>query len=462
MNKKLIAAAVAGVALAPTLAWAQATVPSPIPTPAQVRAQDYGVSAETNVVVYGILNGALQIDQSTGATSTPDTTAANNLNTLIKAPGPNPANAPSRSRVQSYSSRLGFRGTEDLGNGTKAVFQIENQINTDGTGGGSLLGSREVKVGLAGPYGEIDYGQWLSPYALATIYEDDSILSMASIHNILGSTGFGVGPAGIGSVSAFLPGAYVGRLPNSVIYQSPTMAGFDARLQYMVDETKTNSNAAVLNNPWIFSGSVAYNGHGWRISYSYQNSKDEIDLGAAQTQGTNVGYPTLATNFALPQSTVGALINGAHSTDTANKISVSYSFNLFNGSARLGAIYEALKFDATGLGTVGANEFIYKRNAYVLIAAYRAGQHAYLITYAAAQDGSCQVTGINCSAQDLGARQIAGTYSYALSKRTFLNLIAMRLHNKRAASYNIYNGTGLVAGAGASPAGGMLQIMHLF
>jgi predicted porin len=463
MNKKLIVAAVAGTLLAPAFALAQATSSSPIPTPAQERARETAISSQTNVVVYGIINGALQFDKDTGATSTADTTPANNLNTLIKAPGPNPVNQGTRQRIQSYSSRIGFRGSEDLGNGLKAVFQIENQVNTDGTSGGSLLGSREVKVGLAGAWGEINYGQWLTPYALASIYEDDSILSMGSIHNILGSTGFGIGPAGLGSVSAFLPGAYVGRLPNSVIYQSPTMMGFDVRLQYMADETKTASNAAVQSDPRIWSGSIAYNGRGWRISYSYQNAKDQIDLGVAQTQGTNVGYPTLVNNIALSPAIVGATVNGAHSTDTASKVAVSYTFSdgMLSG-LRLGAIYESLKFDATGLGTVGANEFQYKRNAYVLIAGYRVKQHAWLVTYAAAQDGSCSVTGINCSASGMGAHQIAVTYSLALSRRTFLNVVGMKLQNKRAAAYNIYNGTGLAAGPGASPQGMMFQIMHLF
>src|SRR5271165_1400805 len=163
MNKKLIAAAVAGICLAPAWALAQSTSSSPIPTPTQERARETNESSQTNVVVYGIINGALQVDQNTGATATPDTTAANNLNTLIKAPGPNPMNGQERTRIQSYSSRIGFRGSEDLGNGMKAVFQIENQVNTDGTSSagftpGTALGLREIKVGIAGSFGEIDYG----------------------------------------------------------------------------------------------------------------------------------------------------------------------------------------------------------------------------------------------------------------------------------------------------------------
>ena len=445
MNKKLIAAAVASAVLVPTWALAQ----SAIPTPAQERARE---TATSTAAVYGIINGAFQVDQATGATA--DTAP---LNTLIKAPGLSPVNAPSRQRIQSYSSRIGFKGVEDLGNDLKLVFQIESQVNTDGTSGGSLIGAREVKVGFQTKYGELTYGQWLTPYALASIYEDDIILSMGSIHNILGSHGFGAGAVGIGGVSAFLPGAYVGRLPNSVIWQSANWNGFDIRGQYMANETKSATSAAAATNPWIYSSSVAYNGAGFRVSYSYQRSKDQIALG--QQQGLNTGYITAATNFAL-SATHGAVAGtpGLHSSDTASKLSASYTW----GGLRVGAIYEQTKFGASGLGAAGLNSFDYKRNAYVLLGVYRTGQHGFTVTFSKATDGTCGGTGLACSAQDLGAQQWAGSYTYALSKRTFLTAVAMRLQNKRAASYTIYNGTGLAAGAGADPQGVMVQIMHLF
>ena len=59
-------------------------------------------------------------------------------------------------------SRIGFRGTEDLGNGLKAVFTLEQGINIDdGTGLGGA--SRQALVGLAGGFGAVTLGRQYAP-----------------------------------------------------------------------------------------------------------------------------------------------------------------------------------------------------------------------------------------------------------------------------------------------------------
>ena len=59
-------------------------------------------------------------------------------------------------------SRIGFRGTEDLGNGLKAVFTLEQGISIDtGTGMGSQ--SRQSFVGLAGAFGVVTLGRQYAP-----------------------------------------------------------------------------------------------------------------------------------------------------------------------------------------------------------------------------------------------------------------------------------------------------------
>src|ERR1700675_3301816 len=109
MNKKLLAIAIAGVVAAP-LAQAQTA----------------------NVTLYGRLNMdaevILQAKQDTAVT---------------------PSQGPLKQniyRVSSNSSRLGVRGTESLGGGLNAIFQIENSVNA-GSGGG-VTSSRETFAGL--------------------------------------------------------------------------------------------------------------------------------------------------------------------------------------------------------------------------------------------------------------------------------------------------------------------------
>jgi predicted porin len=63
-------------------------------------------------------------------------------------------------------SRLGFKGKEDLGDGTSAFFVLENGVNMDtGTAGqGGRLFGRQALVGLAGAAGSVSLGRQYAPY----------------------------------------------------------------------------------------------------------------------------------------------------------------------------------------------------------------------------------------------------------------------------------------------------------
>ncbi|MGI4848214.1 MAG: porin, partial [Janthinobacterium lividum] len=63
------------------------------------------------------------------------------------------------------NSRFGFRGTEDLGGGLKALFKLEGGFNSD-TGTASSAGSlfnRKAYVGVGSSYGELTLGRQNTP-----------------------------------------------------------------------------------------------------------------------------------------------------------------------------------------------------------------------------------------------------------------------------------------------------------
>ncbi len=126
-------------------------------------------------------------------------------------------------------SRLGFKGTEDLGGGLSASFQIENGFNAD-TGAaaqGGLLFGRQAWVGLNGGFGSVKLGRQYTPIFLAL----DSI------------DPFGTGLTGGGSgITSLFNGGGV-RMNNTVNY-SISVGGFSGQAAYGLGEVAGNNSAS--------------------------------------------------------------------------------------------------------------------------------------------------------------------------------------------------------------------------
>jgi predicted porin len=69
----------------------------------------------------------------------------------------------------SKANRIGFKGTEDLGNGLKAIFVLENGLVGDTTGNGIFSGAnRQSYAGLSGGFGTVAFGRQYSPQHVFT------------------------------------------------------------------------------------------------------------------------------------------------------------------------------------------------------------------------------------------------------------------------------------------------------
>ena len=69
-------------------------------------------------------------------------------------------------QVNNHASRLGFKGSEDLGNGLSATFKLEYSVNPD-AGSGSGIGRRNQYIGLKGGFGEIRVGRHDTPLKMS-------------------------------------------------------------------------------------------------------------------------------------------------------------------------------------------------------------------------------------------------------------------------------------------------------
>ena len=122
----------------------------------------------------------------------------------------------------SSSSRWGIKGSEDLGNGYSVSFDLQSGINSDdGTLGqdGRLFG-RETRLTVAGPFGELSFGRMGSLTSAAGTY--DIFMGNADVYDGGWSTA-------IGTSNFFYDHA---RCDNMVTYATPSFAGFKGYAQY--------------------------------------------------------------------------------------------------------------------------------------------------------------------------------------------------------------------------------------
>ncbi|WLI90313.1 porin [Massilia sp. R2A-15] len=139
------------------------------------------------------------------------------------------------------ANKLGFRGTEDLGNGLKALFQIEMRYEPDtGTveSGSRPLFQGQTRVGLQGDFGMLRIGRGVTAV-------QDAKDAFDPFNGISGTPGFkgDVEVAGYTSQPLDPAGSSNDRFNNAVWYNSPVMGGF--ALNVTAGTKEANGGAAI-------------------------------------------------------------------------------------------------------------------------------------------------------------------------------------------------------------------------
>jgi predicted porin len=178
------------------------------------------------------------------------------------------------------TSRLGFRGTEDLGGGMSASFWLEAQLMIDdGTGaatsmnnvtttGGSsgLVFNRRSTVSLSGGWGELRLGRDYTPqFWNLTVFDP-------------------YGTVGVGTTATLQPG-FTGttsvRASNSIGYFLPgNLGGFYGQAQYYMGENA--QNGAVTED----------DGNGYGVRLGFANGPFNVAIALSRTDLTTGGFET--------------------------------------------------------------------------------------------------------------------------------------------------------------------------
>ena len=163
------------------------------------------------------------------------------------------------------TSWFGFKGTEDLGGGLKAHFNLTSYMRADtGTPGrftNDPFFSRDANVSLSGGFGTVQLGRGLAPNFLPTILSnplgDSFTFAPLVLHanvplfpNANNTTGWGVGAKALGRTTPADTG-----WSNEIIYSTPSIGGLKANVHYQFGEQAgNNSKKNVGLNALYFGG----------------------------------------------------------------------------------------------------------------------------------------------------------------------------------------------------------------
>ena len=127
---------------------------------------------------------------------------------------------------QQSGSRWGLKGTEDLGNGLTVGFVLENGFTADdGVDGGSAMFDRESMLFLEGNFGKLAFGR------IGSFNQGQGSFSKIGMMTPFG-TSFGDYAAQAGNIFASST-----RYANSIVYETPSFAGFQVTAMYSMGNT---------------------------------------------------------------------------------------------------------------------------------------------------------------------------------------------------------------------------------
>jgi predicted porin len=325
----------------------------------------------------------------------------------------------SENRISDDSSRIIFNVVEDLGGGLQAIGQVDfrftiaggNYIRADGN---THIGLRSASLGrvIMGRQ-DVHYGNTESDLSvLAGDLRADSISLLAFMAN------------GVAIANAT-------RTPNIIVYTTPNFSGFTALVGYSTGPTgnaagqvtvsQSASTAAIaapiaaaaaqqsdlasgIRKGNAFTFNPNYAASNWQVGYSFWNMKPD---GGQQFIGS-----------------------ASQEDQRSNKLYGSFKIAGF----KIGLSWDKSKLTSNFGATSGT--VTNQRTAWSLPISYMMGNNGFHFHYTKARDDTATV------AQD-GAKMVALSYQYTLSKRTSVGITYAKITNDAGAAYNFFTSTSL-------------------
>lgn len=220
------------------------------------------------------------------------------------------------------NNTLGFKGVEDLGNGLKAVFQLEMRYEPD-TGTNEMGGTNQrplfqgqSRVGLMGDFGTLRIGRGLTPFQESIIAFDpfNGIVSPAGFYTDLSVGGYVSDPLG-------QPGNSGNRFNNAVWYNSPVFNG-GFQVNTAIATREANGNLPVVGRGTVafpqFRANHVANSNPYSITTTYKNAGVGVML-AMERNAMDSEVMSLAGYF-MPMPTTKVMLSLTRQDQSANRL----------------------------------------------------------------------------------------------------------------------------------------------
>lgn len=239
--------------------------------------------------------------------------------------------------MESNYSALGVKGSEDLGNGLKAIFMAEFQYVADNASG--LSSGRDQWIGLDGSFGKLRFGAMSTTYKASgamidplwrTAFDSRDSFLISGLHGGSGDDG-------------------QGRTTNAIAYDTPDFNGLSAGFTYSFDD---DCNATIVNcspDDDTYSVGARYNNGPILVFADYittdtGGNDDAWKVGGKYSFGDLAVFGQYEADGGLITSSTESSIDGIFNTglpasgdDEADRWYLGGSFNM--GNAMLMAAY---------------------------------------------------------------------------------------------------------------------------
>jgi predicted porin len=266
--------------------------------------------AQSNVQIYGIVDAGVAHIEADGKHST--------------------------NKVESgmlRTSRFGFKGTEDLGDGLKAVFVLEYRLNVDSNqtiGGSFTTDANGVQGSASGPARQQYVGLASNLGTVVAGRINTTAFDWAVKYTVLGASIFDVtGNNAMAAGSRVNPLADI-RASNAVAYKSPTFYGARLDVNYARPIEQAASGDGRVNM--------------WQVGGYYDNGPLSVGAVYDAVKGDGTAALTLSSlNFARGAGFPVPATSIAYDTLDIKSLNIGGSYDF--GLAKLKATYQGDKFN---------------------------------------------------------------------------------------------------------------------